>query len=213
MSEEAYDQGGKRVSKDVATYSTAPTHGPTCEDVATCSTAPTHGPTCVIGHSSPCWHDPQWTGPLPSERARNQIIVDRLANAAQLEPSNDPPLDAGCAICGGVDPMYGGTMSCPHCDQNLCPVCFPPTQHEPCCSSLPSSLEMILSDATAISSQYPFHFDICGGKVCQTTTVGLDESMARACKRDGVAKRGTFSHRGRGKGSGGSGGGGARWWW
>ena len=67
---------------------------------------------------------------------------------------------------------------------------------------------MILPDATAISSQYPFHFDTCGGKIAskvrQTTTEGLDEPMAKARKRDGVAKRGTVSHRGRGKGSGGT---------
>ena len=94
---ETNDHGGKRVSKDVATS----------------STASTHGSTCVIGHSSPCWHNPQWVGPLPLERARNQIVADRLANAAQLEPSNDPPSVAGCEICGGVDPMYGGTISCP----------------------------------------------------------------------------------------------------
>ena len=71
---------------------------------------------------------------------------------------------------------------------------------------------MILPDIIAISSQYPFHFDICAGesasRVRQTTTEGLDESMANACRKDGVTKRGTFSYRGRGKGSGGSGGGG-----
>ena len=86
-------------------------------------------------------------------------------------------------------------MPCPHCDQNLCPVCFPPTQHEPCRSSLSSPLKLILLNAIETSSQYPFHFDNCGkstGKVRQTTIKELDDSMGRACRRNGVAKRGTF---------------------
>ena len=87
-----------------------------------------------------------------------------IAIGESFQPSNDPPLVAGCAIIGVVDPMYGGTMPCPHCDQNLCPVCFPPTQHELCHSSLSSPLELILLNAIATSSQYPFHFDICGEK-------------------------------------------------
>ena len=145
---EANDHGGKRVSKDIATSSIASTHGSACE----------------FGHSSHCWYQSQWTGPLPSERARNRVVIDRLANAAQLEPSNDPPSVAGCVVCGGVDPMYGGTISCPQCNQNLCPVCFPPTQHQPCCSSSSPSLEMILPSIIPFSSQYPLHFDTCAGK-------------------------------------------------
>ena len=35
----------------------------------------------------------------------------------------------------------------------------------------------------------------------------LDNSMSRACRRNGITKRGTSSHRGRGSGAGGGGGG------
>ena len=126
-----------------------------------------------------------------------------------FQPTNDPPPVAGCAICGGVDPMYGGTMSCPHCEQNLCPVCFPPTQHEPCRSSLSSPLKLILLNAIETSSQYPFRFDTCGkGDGKKTVTIKeLDNSMSHACRRNGVTKRGTSSHRGQGSGAGGGGGG------
>ena len=151
------------------------------------------GIPCFLHCLSCCAHLSEYIHKCGSLDA-NLRSAPTIAIGESFQPSNDPPLVAGCAICGGVDPMYGGTMPCPHCDQNLCPVCFPPTQHEPCCSSLSSSLEMILPDATAISSQYPFHFDTCGGKsaskVRQTTAEGLDESRAKACKRDGVAKRG-----------------------
>ena len=60
------------------------------------------------------------------------------------------------------------------------------------------------------SSQYSFRFETCGkssGKVCQTTIKELDNSMSHACRRNGVTKRGTSSHRGQGSGAGGGGGG------
>ena len=67
---------------------------------------------------------------------------------ASPRPTDDPPPVTGCAICGGVDPMFGGTMSCAHCSQNLCDTCYPPTQHEPCRSALPISRGIELAEHT-----------------------------------------------------------------
>ena len=108
--------------------------------------------------------------------------------------------------------MYGGTVSCPKCSQNLCPDCFPPTQHQPCCSSSSASFEVVSPSLyLETSSQCPFHIDACAkgaGKGKTTVTVrDLDGSMSRACKRNGITKRGTSARRGQGSGSGGGGGG------
>ena len=71
---------------------------------------------------------------------------------------------------------------------------------------------MLLLNAVDTSSQYPFHFETCGkgGKKTaypSTTLKDLDDSVSRACKMNGVTKRGTSSYRGRGSSSGGGGGG------
>ena len=68
---------------------------------------------------------------------------------------------------------------------------------------------MILLNAVETSSQYPFRFDTCGkGDGKKTVTIKeLDNSMSHACRRNGVTKRGTSSHRGQGSGAGGGGGG------
>ena len=69
---------------------------------------------------------------------------DRLAEQrAQAQEQTPPSMPLGCTICGGVDPMYGGTSSCPQCSQSLCPNCFPPTQHQPCCSSSQTRHELM----------------------------------------------------------------------
>ena len=106
--------------------------------------------------------------------------------------------------------MYGGTISCPQCSQSLCPDCFPPTQHQPCCSPPSTSFETASPNLYfETSSQYPFHINTCAkGTGKKTVTVQeLDNSMSRACRRNGITKRGTSSHRGRGSGAGGGGGG------
>ena len=59
----------------------------------------------MIGHPPPCWRDPQWPGPLPariynSERARNQINADRLANAARL---GEKCLELTCEVCEDIN--------------------------------------------------------------------------------------------------------------
>ena len=126
-----------------------------------------------------------------------------MANDAQSGPSIDPPPIAGCAICGGVDPMYGGTVSYPQCSQSLCPDCFPPTQHQPYCSSSSTSFDF--------SSQYPLHFITCAGKSAskgrQSTADSLNSAILK-CRRDNVAGRSTSSRSSQNKGSGGGGGGG-----
>ena len=131
----------------------------------------------------------------------------RLANDAQSGPSNDPPPIAGCVICGGVDPMYGGTVSCPQCSQSLCPECFPPTQHQPCCSSSSTSFEII---PPSVAHSCPLHFITCAGKSAskarQSTTDSLNSAILK-CRRDKVAERSTSS-RGSQRGSGGGDGGG-----
>ena len=58
----------------------------------------------MIGHPPPCWRDPQWPGPLPariynSEKARNQINADRLANATRL---GEKCLDLTCEVCEDI---------------------------------------------------------------------------------------------------------------
>ena len=50
------------------------------------------------------------------------------ASAVHREPDEDA---VRCQVCNEVD-AWGGTMKCPHCKKNLCPDCFPPTQHDPC---------------------------------------------------------------------------------
>ena len=107
--------------------------------------------------------------------------------------------------------MYGGTISCPQCNQNLCPVCFPPTQHQPCCSSSSTSSEMILPGIIPFPSQCPLHFDTCAGKSSsktrQSTTDSLNSAIQK-CRREKVPPRSTSSRSGQGEGSGGGGGGG-----
>ena len=107
--------------------------------------------------------------------------------------------------------MYGGIISCPQCNQNLCPECFPPTQHQPCCSSSSTSFEMVLPSIIPFSSQYPLHFDTGAGKTAsktrQSTTDSLNSAITK-CRRDKAAERSTLSRSGQGKGSGGGGGGG-----
>ena len=107
--------------------------------------------------------------------------------------------------------MYGGTISCPQCNQNLCPVCFPPTQHQPCCSSSSTSFEMILPSIVPFPSQYPLHFDTCAGKAASKRSQSTKDSLNAAitkCRRDRMAERSTLSRSGQGKGSSGGGGGG-----
>ena len=149
-------------------------------------------------------------GPIAYASKRQGVVIASTLSAEPLEPSNDPPSDTRCVICGGVDPMYGGTISCPQCSQSLCPDCFPPTQHQPCCSPPSASFEAASPNLYfETSSQYPFHIDTCTkGTGKKTVTVQeLDNSMSRACRRNGITKRGTSSHRGRGSGAGGGGGG------
>ena len=68
---------------------------------------------------------------------------------------------------------------------------------------------VILVYEVGASSQYPFHFGTCakGGGKNTVTELELDNTMSRACRRNGIAKRGTSSHRDRGSGTGGGGGG------
>ena len=61
------------------------------------------------------------------------LHLEEEAGRAARQRTGDPSPPGGCAICGGVD-AFGGTMRCAGCGQALCPTCFPPTQHEPCCS-------------------------------------------------------------------------------
>ena len=106
--------------------------------------------------------------------------------------------------------MYGGTISCPQCNQNLCPTCFPPTQHQPCYSSSSTSFEIILPGTISSPSQCPLHIDTCAGKSSskthQSTTDSLNSAIQK-CRRE-VPPRSTSSRSGQNKGSGGGGGGG-----
>ena len=67
------------------------------------------------------------------------LHLEEESGRAARQRTDDPSPPGGCAICGGVD-AFGGTMLCASCGQALCPACFPPTQHEPCCSAPRSPL-------------------------------------------------------------------------
>ena len=62
------------------------------------------------------------------------LHLEEESGRAARQRTGDPSPPGGCAICGGVD-AFGGTMLCAGCGQALCPTCFPPTQHRPCCSA------------------------------------------------------------------------------
>ena len=76
---------------------------------------------------------------------RDDACQDAATHVTPLR--RDPSPAGGCNICGGVD-AFGSTMACAYCQQDLCPVCYPPTQHEPCCSAQrsPSPEELELAE-------------------------------------------------------------------
>ena len=102
--------------------------------------------------------------------------------------------------------MYGGTVSCPQCSQSMCPDCFPPTQHQPCCSSSSASFEVASPSIVHFSSQCPLTGAGRGGRVQQSTENSLNSAILR-CHRE-TARQDTSSRSGQNRGSGGGGGGG-----
>ena len=80
-------------------------------------------------------HDNEAARAYDERQDRRKVVS--AAGLVDSEPvTSPPPLPPLCAVCG-VDArcVMGDALSCPHCDQILCPDHFPPEMHNRCRSS------------------------------------------------------------------------------